>query len=114
MNEKLAIEALSALAHPTRLGVFRLVVRAGSDGLPAGEIARIVGVPATTMSTHLAILSRASVISARRDSRTVYYALNINGTRDLFTYLLEDCCGGRPDLCAPLCLPVGNPSHEPV
>lgn len=97
-----AIEALSALAHPSRLGVFRLLVQAGVEGVPAGEIARQMGVPVTTMSTHLGILSRAGVIAPRRESRTIYYALDVEGTRDLFAYLLADCCQGRPDLCAPI------------
>ena len=102
MNDDLAIEALSALAHPTRLKVFKLLVQVGAIGVPAGEIARQIGTPVTTMSTHLAILTRAGVLAARRESRTVYYALDVDSTRDLFAYLLADCCGGRPDLCAPI------------
>lgn len=102
MDDRSAIEALSALAHPTRFAVFRLLVRIGGQGLPAGEIAREIGVPPTTMSTHLGILARAGVISANRQSRIVFYSLNVEGTRALFAHLLEDCCGGRPDLCAPL------------
>jgi ArsR family transcriptional regulator, arsenate/arsenite/antimonite-responsive transcriptional repressor len=99
MDDEQAIEALSALAHATRLKVFRLLVGHGAGGLPAGEIAKKVGVPATTMSTHLGILSRAGVIVARRESRIIYYALHIAGTRELFKHLLDDCCAGRPDLC---------------
>jgi ArsR family transcriptional regulator, arsenate/arsenite/antimonite-responsive transcriptional repressor len=102
MNDKEAIEALSALAHPTRLRVFKLLVQAGAHGVPAGDIARQIGVPITTMSTHLGILSRARVAAPRRESRTVYYALDVEGTRHLFAYLLADCCGGRPDLCQPV------------
>jgi ArsR family transcriptional regulator, arsenate/arsenite/antimonite-responsive transcriptional repressor len=102
MKDYDAIEALSALAHPTRLRVFKLLVQAGAQGVPAGDIARQIGVPVTTMSTHLGILSRAGVAAPRRQSRTVYYALDVNGTRDLFAYLLADCCGGRPDLCQPV------------
>jgi ArsR family transcriptional regulator, arsenate/arsenite/antimonite-responsive transcriptional repressor len=102
MKDHDAIEALSALAHPTRLSVFKLLVQVGAQGVPAGDIARQIGVPVTTMSTHLGILSRAGVIEPRRESRTVYYALDVEGTRDLFAYLLADCCGGRPDLCQPV------------
>ena len=118
------VNALSALANPTRLRAFKLLVQASARGVPAGEIARLVGVPVTTMSTHLAVLSRAGVISPRRESRTIYYALNIDGTRELLVYLLADCCGGRPDLCGPVfqakdpvcCAPLQNESgyHEPV
>jgi DNA-binding transcriptional ArsR family regulator len=124
MKDQEAIEALSALAHPTRLQVFKLLVQAGAQGVPAGDIARQVGVPVTTMSTHLGILSRAGVIRPSRESRTIYYALDVDGTRDLFAFLMADCCGGRPDLCQPVfaaadlvcCAP--NPTevaeHEPV
>jgi ArsR family transcriptional regulator len=124
MQNEDAIEALSALAHPTRLKVFRLLVEAGTIGVPAGEIARQVGVPVTTMSTHLGILSRASLIGPKRESRTVYYALNIEGTRGLFAFLMADCCRGRPDLCQPAfdaaelaCCPLALAqvaTHEPV
>ena len=102
MKDMEAIEALSALAHPARLAVFKLLVQTGSDGLPAGDIARQLDVPVTTMSSHLGILSRAGVIVPRRQSRTIFYALDVAGTRDLFFYLLADCCGGRPDLCSPV------------
>jgi ArsR family transcriptional regulator, arsenate/arsenite/antimonite-responsive transcriptional repressor len=102
MNDTKAIEALSALAHPARLAVFKLLVQIGSNGLPAGDIARQLEVPVTTMSSHLGILSRAGVIVPRRQSRTIFYALDVGGTRDLFSYLLADCCGGRPDLCTPV------------
>ena len=124
MRDQDAIEALSALAHPTRLRVFKMLVEAGATGVPAGEIARQMGVPVTTMSTHLGILSRAALIGPRRESRTVYYALNIEGTRGLFAFLMADCCGGRADLCQPAfdaaevacCPPAPNQvaTHEPV
>jgi ArsR family transcriptional regulator len=102
MRDHDAIEALSALAHPTRLRVFKLLVQAGAQGVPAGDIARQIGVPVTTMSTHLGILSRAGLAAPRRESRTIFYALDSDGTRNLFAYLLADCCGGRTDLCQPL------------
>jgi ArsR family transcriptional regulator, arsenate/arsenite/antimonite-responsive transcriptional repressor len=102
MNDELAISALSALAHPTRLRVFKLLVQAGEQGIAAGEISRLINVPVTTMSTHLGILSRAQVVASRRQSRTIFYRLDIEGTRDLFSFLLAECCGGRPDLCQPV------------
>lgn len=124
MEDQHAIEALSALAHATRLRVFKLLVQAGVQGVPAGDIARQIGVPVTTMSTHLAILSRAGLIGARRESRTIFYALSVLGTQELFSYLMADCCGGRPDLCAPVLaafqvdccdlLGTGDGVHEPV
>lgn len=102
MEDAAIIERLSAVAHATRLKVFRLLVRAGADGLASGEIARRLAVPATTMSTHLAVLARAGLIAARRESRTIYYALEPKTVRGLFDALVSDCCDGRPELCAPL------------
>lgn len=97
-----AVEALSALAHGHRLAVFRLLVRAGDDGLPAGEIAREVGVPPSTLSTHLTILGHAGLIRSRREGRSIIYAANYEGMRELLSFLVADCCAGRPEICAPL------------
>ena len=97
-----AISALSALSQESRLTVFRLLVRAGPDGLPAGEIARQISVPANTMSSHLAILSRAGLVTSRREGRSIIYAVDLDGTRQLISFLVEDCCRGRPDICKPL------------
>ncbi len=96
------VERLSALAQPTRLGVFRMLMRAGLNGLPAGAIAATAGVPGNTMSTHLAILSRAGLVSARRQSRSIIYTANLDTIRDVLSFLVEDCCGGHPEICAPL------------
>jgi ArsR family transcriptional regulator, arsenate/arsenite/antimonite-responsive transcriptional repressor len=97
-----AIEALSALAQESRLKVFRLLVRQGPSGMAAGEIARTLQVPNNTMSAHLATLSRAGLIASRKESRSVIYAVDLAGTRALLSFLLEDCCRGRSELCAPL------------
>ncbi|QNA87019.1 helix-turn-helix transcriptional regulator [Sphingomonas sp. So64.6b] len=97
-----AVEALSALAHGHRLAVFRLLVRAGGEGVAAGEIAREVGVLPNTLSTHLNILGHAGLISSRRDGRSVIYAANYDGMRDLLGFLVADCCGGRPEICGSL------------
>ena len=97
-----AVEALSALAHGHRLAVFRLLVRAGADGLPAGEIARELGVLPNTLSSHLTILGHAGLIQSRRDGRSVIYSADCDGMRDLLGFLVADCCGGRPEICAPL------------
>jgi ArsR family transcriptional regulator, arsenate/arsenite/antimonite-responsive transcriptional repressor len=105
MEECEIITALGAIAHDTRLKVFRLLVRVGPEGLASGEIARRLGAPASTMSAHLAILARTGLIEARRDGRTVNYALAPDAVRDLFAALVSDCCDGRPDLCGPLIAP---------
>jgi DNA-binding transcriptional ArsR family regulator len=102
MKSEAAIDALSALAQPTRLEAFRLLVRQEPDGLPAGEIARRLDVPHNTMSTHLAILLRASLISVERHSRSMIYRAEIAAVRRLVLFLLADCCNGRPELCKPL------------
>ncbi|QYO76148.1 ArsR/SmtB family transcription factor [Devosia salina] len=102
MDDITIIEALSALAQPSRLAAFRLVVEHEPHGLPAGEIARRLDVPQNTMSSHLAQLTRAGLLSAERQGRTITYRADINRMRDVMSYLVNDCCGGRPELCAPL------------
>ena len=102
MEQKHAIDALAALAQPTRLEAFRLLVRHEPDGLPAGEIARRLDVPHNTMSTHLAILTRAGLVSAERHSRSMIYRAELGIVRQLVLFMLKDCCNGQPDLCAPL------------
>ena len=97
-----AVDALSAVAHGHRLAVFRLLVRAGADGLPAGEIAREVGVLPNTLSTHLTILAHAGLIRSRREGRSVIYSADYDGMRDLLGFLVADCCAGRPEICGPL------------
>lgn len=94
-----AVEALSALAHGARLDVFRLLVRAGDEGLPAGEIARRLDTPANTMSTSLAILQRSHLIRSRREGRSVIYSADYGAFAELLSYLVEDCCDGRPEVC---------------
>lgn len=117
MEPNLAIEALAALAHPGRLAAFRLLVQAGSEGMPAGEIARALGAPANTMSTQLAILSRAGLIGSRRESRSVIYSADYAGIGALLTFLMQDCCQGRPEVCGPLleaascCAPAAKPKE---
>ena len=97
-----AIAALSALAQESRLRVFRLLVRCGPEGMSAGDIARALKVPANTMSSHLAILSRAGLIASRKQGRSIIYTVDFFGTRKLLSFLVEDCCGGKPDVCRPL------------
>jgi len=97
-----AIGALGALAQATRLEVFRLLLRQGPNGLPAGEIAAALAVPPATLSFHLKQLEQAGLLTARRDSRLIYYAADIEGVRRLLAFLTEDCCQGRPEICGDL------------
>ena len=97
-----AVEALSALAQGHRLAVFRLLVKAGPDGMPAGDVARDIGALPNTLSTHLAILDRAGLIRSRREGRSVIYTADYDGMRGLLGFLVADCCGGRPEICEPL------------
>jgi DNA-binding transcriptional ArsR family regulator len=102
MDSELTILALSALAQQTRLDTFRLLVQHEPEGLPAGEIARLLDVPQNTMSSHLAILARAKLVMAERCGRSIVYRADLVTLRALTLYLVKDCCGGRPELCGPL------------
>lgn len=102
MDSESTILAMSALAQPTRLDTFRLLVRHEPDGLPAGEIARLLDVPQNTMSSHLAILTRTKLVTSERHSRSIIYRADLDTLRALTLYLVKDCCAGRPELCAPL------------
>lgn len=102
MDTVTTVEALSALAQPTRLETFRLLVKHEPEGLAAGEIARAAGVPQNTMSTHLRILAQAGLVSGERQSRSIVYRARLDRFRELTLYLIRDCCGGDPALCGPL------------
>lgn len=102
MEGKPAVAALSALAHEGRLGIFRLLVRAGREGLAAGEIARRVGTPPNTLSNNLNVLNHAGLVQDRRVGRSIIYTADYGRMRDLLSFLLEDCCNGSPEICAPL------------
>ncbi len=94
-----AVERLSALAHESRLTVFRRLVERGPAGLPAGEIAAALGVPAPTLSFHLAHLARAGLVNSRREGRSVIYSVTYPAIQELVAYLYENCCGEAG--CAP-------------
>src|SRR5579871_4837718 len=91
MESSAAVKRLSAIAQEARLDVFRLLVKAGPDGMAAGDIARTLVVPAN-----------AGLVRARREGRSIIYAINFEAMRDLLVFLTEDCCGGRAEMCAPL------------
>lgn len=94
-----AVDALSALGQITRLEVFRLLVRHEPVGLAAGEIAAKIGVPQTTLSAHLSVLSGAGLVTHRRQGRSLVYRASVERFRELTGFLFKDCCGGRPEFC---------------
>jgi DNA-binding transcriptional ArsR family regulator len=102
MNDDAAISALTALAHGDRLAAFRLLVRAGPQGLASGAIAESLSVPPTRMSFHLATLERGGLLWSRREGRHILYGADYDRMRDLLGFLTEDCCGGRPEICGDL------------
>jgi ArsR family transcriptional regulator len=108
METRNAIEAFAALAHQQRLAVFRMLVRTGPNGLSAGEIAMRLETPPSSLSFHLTQLERAGLIRSRRESRNVIYAADIEGTRRVISYLTEDCCQGRPEICGDLAVAMDN------
>jgi ArsR family transcriptional regulator len=102
MDKSDALTAFAALAQPTRLDVFRLLVKAGDDGMLAGEIGEALDVRQNTMSANLAVLARSGLVRNAREGRTVRYFADFAGIRSLLAFLMEDCCGGRPELCDPV------------
>lgn len=102
MDKPNALTAFAALSQDTRLDAFRLLIRAGSDGMAAGEIADRLGVRQNTMSANLSILSQAGLIRSQRQGRSIRYFADLDGVRGLLAFLMEDCCGGNPDQCQPI------------
>lgn len=102
METQSAVGALSALAHPGRLEVFRLLVQAGEEGMAAGDIARAAGSLSNTLSTNLGILAAAGLVTSKRDGRSIIYAAAYTQMRELLAFLMEDCCGGKAEICGPL------------
>jgi len=92
-------EVFAALASDIRLKVFRLLVGKAPEGLPAGQIALRLEVPASTLSSHLAQLERAGLLRSWREKQRILYAVDTDGTRNLVGFLVNDCCGGQPELC---------------
>jgi DNA-binding transcriptional ArsR family regulator len=117
METEQAITALAALAQGTRLDVFRRLVKHEPDGIAAGELARLLAVPQNTMSSHLAILARAGLVTAERQSRSIIYRADLQAFQAVALFLLQDCCGGKPDICAPLIeslMPCCPPAQKQV
>ena len=100
MESACAVEALGALAQEHRLAVFRLLVQAGADGLPAGQIAERIAIPNSSLSFHLTQLHRAGLVSQERQHRSLIYRADYSAMKALVAYLLENCCGGDAS-CAP-------------
>ena len=111
MDKQTSLTALSALAQETRIDIFRILVRTGANGKCAGEIARALGARQNTVSTNLAILTRAGLATSRREGRSIRYFADIDGMRGVVSFLMEDCCG-----CAPTAsrgLPASGAYGEP-
>lgn len=98
-----ATRALSSLAHETRLGIFRLLVQAGSAGLPVGKINQAIQIPPATLSFHLKELAHAGLIVSRQESRFVYYRADYDAMNALLAYLTENCCQGEACTPAGIC-----------
>ena len=115
-----AVKALGALAQQTRLNAFRMLIRAGEEGMAAGDIAEELEIPAATLSFHLKELAAAELVEQERDGRSIIYSLNVDAMSSLMEFLMKDCCQGRPELCQPdlskskFCLPSSKkPKSKP-
>ena len=108
-----AVDALGALAHETRLSVFRMLVKAGPDGMIAGSIAEQQCVPPSTMTHHLGMLERAGLVESEREGRRVHYRIDYPGMRRLLAFLMQDCCQGAPEMCADLTSELSCAAFQP-
>lgn len=97
-----AAVTLSALSQPSRLEVFRRLIQAGPDGMPAGHLSEALGIKQNTLSSNLTILRNAGLIRNEREGRSIRYFADMDGLSGLLSFILQDCCGGRTDLCQPL------------
>lgn len=102
MDANDTIGALAALAQPTRLEAFRRLAAAEPAGIAAGDLARRLDVPQNTMSAHLAVLARAGLATSDRQGRSIVYRADLPALRRVLLFLLQDCCDGKPEICAPL------------
>ena len=99
LSEAHAISALAALAQPTRLAIFQLLIKHEPVGVTAGVIAETIGAPHNTLSSHLAILVRSGLLRSSREGRTIIYRADVQGMQWLISFLVHDCCDGHPELC---------------
>ena len=97
-----AAACLAALAHEGRLRIFRLLVQAGPMGLAAGDIGRKLGAAPSTLSANLSVLAHAGLVRSRRQGRSIIYTADYDRMGELLGFLIEDCCGGQPEICSPL------------
>lgn len=102
MDNLAALEALASLSQASRLDAFKLLVRHAPEGLPAGEVARLLEVPQNTMSSHLGILQRAGLVQAERQGRSIICHADLNCLRALMLFLVRDCCGASKNITQPL------------
>ena len=108
MDINTALDGFEALSQETRLSALRLLVRAGPEGLPAGEIAEALDCRQNTMSAHLKILHAATLIDSRREGRSIIYSANYGAVRDLILFLMDDCCAGSAEVCGPIAKSVAR------
>ncbi len=102
MESNAAVASLSALGHGGRLSIFRLLVKAGAPGVAAGEIARRLDMLPNSLSANLNVLSHAGLITSRREGRSIIYTADYGAMSGLLGFLMDDCCGGAPEICGPL------------
>lgn len=102
MDINQATIAFSALSQPTRLNVLRTLIKAGADGILAGDLGDLMEVRQNTMSANLTILLHAGLVRNQREGRTIRYFVDLDGLRGVLGFLMEDCCGGNPELCQPI------------
>ncbi|HWK97253.1 MAG TPA: helix-turn-helix domain-containing protein [Pseudolabrys sp.] len=116
MEQKDAVAALGALAQDNRLGVYRLLVQAGPDGLAAGAIADRLDLAPNTLTFHFDRLRAAGLVTVRRDGRSMIYAARFETMNALVAYLTDNCCGGASEQCAPVaaCKPSSKRSKQPA
>ncbi len=110
METTTATERLAALAQDTRLSLFRRLIRRGPAGMPAGEIASALGIPAPTLSFHLAQLAHAGLVTSRREGRSILYAANYPAIQELVAFLYENCCGEGS--CSPVAAEPSAPKRK--
>ena len=106
MEQIFAVEALTALAHDSRLAIFRLLIQEGADGLPAGEVGQRLGIPANGLTFHMTRLRYAGLVRARRNGRQIIYAADYEGMQELMGFLTENCCQSAAEGCSSDCPPT--------